>query len=430
MSRELKMEVTSVFDRNYDAYITQVVTNSGDSIIKVGDLLKIDDIREENYILKCNGDKLIEYKDKYRFIWNQGGSRSGKSISILQLLILIALQEKKKITICRKTLTACKQIKEDFFNLLNEYDLYTSGKHNKMENSFTFYNGSSVEFIGVDNDLKLRGMKRDILFCNEVNELDFDEWLQLNLRTSGKIICDFNPSDPEHFIYDLMKQENSVVIKSTYKDNPFLTRDQIEYIENLINVDHNYYLVYVMGQIPTSTTRVYNHFKQFIDEPINIDTTIYGLDIGFNHPSAMVECKFIDNRVYVRELIYERNLTSVDLINRIKNLGIDKNRDFYVDSARPDIIEDLRRAGFYKVRGADKQVVEGIDSVKSMEVFIHHESINLWKEYKLYSWKSNGDIISDKEVVKEMDDALDALRYGVFSYKKNKKVSKRSWYIG
>jgi phage terminase large subunit len=143
---------------------------------------------------------------------------------------------------------------------------------------------------------------------------------------------------------------------------------------------------------------------------------------------ALVESKFIDNRVYVKELIYESGLTTNDLIMKMELIGVDKKRNIWVDSARPDVIEDLRRKGF-KAFPADKAVKEGIDSVKSMEVFVHIESVNLWKEYKTYSYKTDGDRILD-EVVKMNDDGVDSLRYSVHSHKKHKKITKRSFYIG
>lgn len=388
MSRELELKVTNVFERNQNAF--------------------------EN--------------DKYRYVINQGGSRSGKSIAILQLLIITAISENKRITIVRKTLASAASIIEDFFGLLFKYEIYGLGTHNKTKNTFTFSNGSVVEFLGADNDLKLRGRKRDILFCNEVNELDFEEWLQLVMRTTGKIICDFNPSETEHFIYDVLKEEDSILIKSTYKDNPFLTDYQIQYIEDLIKVDINYYKIYALGEIPTSETRIFTHFKQFVDE-LNIEEMSYGLDIGFNHPTALVESKFIDNKVYVKELLYESGMTSNDLINRMILMGLNKNCNIYVDSARPDIIEDLRRNGFYKAVGADKKVKEGIDMMKSLEIYIHINSNNIMREYKLYNWKIVKEVVTD-EPIKLHDDALDAIRYSIYSHKIKTRKSKRSFILG
>lgn len=356
-----------------------------------------------------------------RFIINQGGSRSSKSISILQCLIVIGMQKKLDISIVRKTLPSVKSIMKDFFDLIIDYGIYNKSNHNKSNSSYTFNNGTFFEFFGADNDQKLRGKKRDILFCNEANELDQSEFVQLVLRTTGKVFIDFNPSDTDHFIYDIINDDKSILIKSTYKDNPFLLKEQIEYIEDLIKVDENYYKIYALGERPTSTTRIYSHFKQYTEEPIEYDSIIYSCDVGYNHAMVLLESKFIGNRVYVKELVYQSKLTVNDFIKIVKELNLDKSNGFYIDSARPDVIEEFQREGFYRATGANKNVKEGIDSVKSMEVFIHIESINIMKEYRLYSWKMNKEELLD-DPVKLYDDALDALRYAVYSFKVNKPI--------
>lgn len=377
---DLKIEATNVFERNWQAYNNKDI----------------------------------------RYIANQGGSRSSKSFSILQCLIIIALKEKKKITIVRKTLASCKTIMDDLFELLIEYDLYDRDRHNKSSSTYDFENGSQFEFIGVTDVLKLRGKKRDILFCNEVNELIREEWVQLMLRTSGKVFLDFNPSDTDHFVYDLVKDDNAILIKSTYLDNPFLQKDQVDYIKNLINVDENYYKIYTLGEKPTSTSRVYTHFKQYMDEP-QIEDISYGLDFGFTHPTCLVESKFIDNKVYVKELIYESGLTAQDLINKMNTLPINRSKKIYCDYARPEMIEELKRAGF-RAELAKKDVKPGIDKVKSIEVLIHNDSINLWREYRLYSWKVINDIVTE-EIVKLNDDGMDSLRYSIYSHLKSNKFN-------
>ena len=358
------------------------------------------------------------FNNDYRFIVNQGGSRSSKTYSIIQLLIVLCLKNKLAISIVRQSFPSLRSsVMRDFFEILKDMKIYDESQHQKTEHIYRFKNGSVVEFFSTDSEQKIRGRKRDILYCNEGNELSFEVFNQLVLRTSGKVFIDFNPSDTEHWIYDLINQENTILIKSTYKDNPFLERSQVDYIENLINVDENYYKVYALGEKPTSQTRIYTHFKQYMDELI-LDDFCYGLDFGFNHPTALLQTSFIDNKVYVKELIYKSNLTTADLIREMNNLNLDKRKPFYCDSARPEVIEELRRSG-YNSKSADKQVKEGIDKVKSIEVFIHYESLNILKEYKLYSWKTDKERILD-EPVKENDDALDALRYSIYSHHKNK----------
>jgi phage terminase large subunit len=360
------------------------------------------------------------YNSDKRFIVNQGGSRSSKTYSLCQLMIVICLKGKIGVSIVRKSFPSLRgSILRDFIYILKEMNIYNEMSHNKTEQVYNFSNGSWVEFFSSDNEQKLRGRKRDILYCNEGNELGFDEFNQLVMRTTGKVFIDFNPSDTEHWIYDLIKQDNCDLIKSTYKDNPFLTKDQVEYIENLINVDDNYYKIYALGEKPISESRIYSHFKQY-NEEINHKDFCYGLDFGYNHPCALVQTWFSGNKVYVKELIYKQKLTTSDLVNEMKNLNLDRSKIIYCDSARPDVIEELRRNGFSKAQLSDKNVKQGIDKVKSMEVYTHFESTNLWKEYRLYSWKTDKDRILD-EPIKLNDDGLDAMRYAIYTHHKSVK---------
>lgn len=359
---------------------------------------------------------LEAYKDDYIYIINQGGTRSSKSYSILQVLIYLALTEPDlSISIVRGTFPATRVIMKDFFDILRSLDIYTPKRHNKTEHRFSFPNGSYIEFFAIVGEQNLKGRKRDILYCNEANEIGFEEFMQLKMRTSGKTFIDFNPSDTEHWIYDLAKTDESKLIKSTYLDNTFLGKDQIAYIENLINVDENYYKIYTLGEPPTATTRIYSHFKLYSELP-EIKETIYGLDFGYNHPTAMVKVMYSnDGRIFIEELLYKSGLTVTELINEVKFIVTDM-KTVYCDSARPEIIDELRR-NHINARGSDKNVKAGIDTVKSSEIYMDVNSVNLQKEYRAYSWKShNGKIID--EPVKLKDDLMDALRYPIHTHKK------------
>ena len=361
---------------------------------------------------------LKAFEDGKRFIVNQGGSRSSKTYSIIQLLIFLCLTKPKlQVSIVRKSFPSLRgSVLRDFLEIMNNLNIYNEDKHNKTEQIYRFDNGSTLEFFSIDNAQKVRGRKRDICYCNEGNELIFDDFQQLSLRTTSTIFIDFNPSDSEHFLYDLLKDERSILIKSTYKDNIYLSKEIITEIENLINVDENYYKIYALGERPIATTRIYSHFKQYVDEP-EIDDWCYGLDFGYNHPAVLVKVKWSGDKIYLEEKIYETKLTINELINKVASI-VDDGKTIYCDSARPDIIEELRRVGIKAIM-SNKQVKEGINEVKSNEVFVHVDSTNVWKEYKLYSWKSKGDLIFD-EPIKMNDDAMDAIRYAIFTHKKKK----------
>lgn len=360
--------------------------------------------------------------EQIRFIVNQGGSRSSKTYSILQLLIVLCLQNKNlKVSIVRETFPSLRaSVMRDFFEILKNMDVYSDKQHSKSENIYTFLNGSSIEFFSTDSEQKIRGRKRDILYLNEGNEIPFDVYNQLVMRTSGKIFIDFNPSDTDHYLYELIENDDAQLIKSTYKDNVFLSQEQKDYIENLISVDENYYKVYALGERPTSTSRIYSHFQQYDIEPQQFEDISYGLDFGFSHPTALIQVKYVGNRVYVKEIMYQSGLTSTDMIRKFGEMGIDRSVSMYCDSARPEIIEELRRSGYNKAMAANKNVKPGIDRIKSLEVFIHHESINIWKEYRNYNWRVVKDNITE-EPVKLNDDALDAMRYAIYSHMKSVK---------
>jgi phage terminase large subunit len=371
---------------------------------------------------------LKAYENNWRYIINCGGSRSSKSYSLMQLFIYICITEPgTSISIVRKSFPSLRDSAlRDFKELMSDYGMYDVNKHNKTEQRYEFDNKSSINFFSVDDSKKVKGRKRDICYCNEINELTYDDFQQLALRTSKCLFLDFNP-DTDHFIYELMKRDNAITIKSTYKDNIFLGKEIVDEIENLINVDHNYYLIYALGEKPIPNTKIYTHFKEY-DNDVILDDWCYGLDFGYNHPSALVKVGQYDEDIYVEELLYMNKLTSADLIKEMNKLNIDKRKIIWADYARPEIIEDIKRAG-YNVKEANKAVADGIMSVKMSNIYLHKESINAWREYKSYFWKTNKDIILD-EPVKINDDIMDAMRYAIHSMDRRDKKKYNIKFLG
>jgi phage terminase large subunit len=357
-----------------------------------------------------------------RFVVNVGGTRSSKTYSLCQMFIVYALQNPNKIiSIVRKTFPALRSsVMRDFFEIMKELNLYDEKYHNKTENIYTFPNGSIIEFFSLDDAQKIRGRKRHLLWANESNELTFEDFNQLNFRTEDKLFFDFNPSDTEHWLYDVLERPDAVKIHSTYKDNSFLPTSLIKEIEELIKVDQDYYNIYALGLPSKSTHTVYNHHKFYLDKP-ECKETLIGLDFGFTHPTAMIRCDFRENEVYVKELIYESYLTTPELITKVKDKlaaeGLPINTTIVCDYARPEIIAELNSAGLNCVN-AIKNVKEGIDAVKSKILMVDDLSLNIKKELANYKWKSQGERLLD-EVIKLYDDAMDAMRYAVLYHKKN-----------
>jgi phage terminase large subunit len=355
-----------------------------------------------------------------RIIINQGGSRSSKSFSLVQLLIYIANTKKYSISMVSCAFPHLRRgVMRDFIVIMEDWNLYNPEKHTKTEHLYRFDNGSYIEFFSVDNALKVRGPGRDILFINEANLIDFDTFTQLALRTKVCVFIDFNPAEEFNYIYEKLEiREDAILIKSTYKDNPFLPHEQIKEIENLKNVDENFWRIYGEGERGHSEGVIYTHWQPYSKAVSGI--TVFGLDFGYNNPTSLVRCTEMDQDLYWKEEIYQSHLTTSDLIPMIKQI-VKSHETIYCDAAEPDRIEELKRAGI-KAVPANKNVTDGINFIKGRKLFIDSGSPNLLKEIKSYKFKDRGKSKSNEpeEPLKLNDHAMDAARYASISFKRAK----------
>lgn len=352
-----------------------------------------------------------------RFVINEGGSRSSKTYSLCQMVIVYCLQNPNKVvSIIRKTFPALRAtVMRDFLEILKDLDIYEKTNHNMSENIYRFPNGSIVEFFSVDDEQKIRGRKRDIAWCNEANELFYDDFTQLNMRTETKLIFDYNPSDSSSWLYELPKDE-SIIIKSTYKDNPFLPETIKRQIEDLKRTDEALYQIYALGEKAISKSNIYSNWTFIKHRPAKFTSYVYGLDFGYNHPTALMRVYWRDNDIFIEPVIYESYLTTTNLIEKMKILNVEENVEILADYSRPEIIQEMNNSGF-NVLNANKVVKKGIDNVKSFGVFCEEDQ-RIKKEYENYKWKKIGDNITD-EPIKLYDDAMDAVRYATTYIKEN-----------
>lgn len=331
---------------------------------------------------------------------------------------------------------------------MNNSNLYDQNAHRRTDRAYDYPSGSYIEFFSVDDSLKVRGPGRDILFVNELNLIDFDTFIQLLLRTKICAIGDFNPADEFHWIYDELLAEEVLrdgdiiwyrrkgakktdkpdvaFIKSTYLDNPFLPNEQIKEIENLKNVDSNFWRIYGEGERGHSEGVIYTHWQP--TSTTGIGNVVYGLDFGYNNPTAMVRVTENDKDLYWKEEIYQSHLTNSDLIPMIKQI-VKPHETVICDSAEPARIEELRRAGI-KAIPAVKNVKERIDFVKSRKLFIHSRSANLLKEIKSYKYMDQGKRVGNEPEVplKLNDHAVDAGGMASMYFKKPKTVFHSSFH--
>lgn len=356
------------------------------------------------------------YSGQYRCIVNQGSSRSSKTYSIVQLLITICQQEKKSISICGASLPHLKRgARRDFLEIMEDWGIFHEDSFNRTDNIYNFPNGAYIEFFGADDAGKVRGPGRDILFMNEANLVGEKVYRQLAIRTREIIFMDLNPADEESYVYTIADAPGNKFIHSTYKNNlKFITQEQVKEIESLKDADENLWRVFGLGLRGTSTSTIYKHWKPVKELPEG-GVEIYGLDFGFNNPTALVRVKLHDNDIYAEELLHRSQLTNQDLLGQLATLIPNKRVQMFADAAEPQRIEELYRAG-YNVKGADKSVKDGIDRIRRTRLFILNSSANLIKEIKSYKYMEDKEGKILEEPVKMNDHLLDAMRYAVHTY--------------
>ena len=351
-----------------------------------------------------------------KIVINQGGTRSGKTYSLLQLLIVKALSERGKVfTIVRKSLPSLKMTAmRDFMEILTNMGLYEEKYHNKSEHIYRL-NGNIIEFVSLDQPQKKRGARRNYLFCNEANELTWEDFFQLLVRTTETIYIDYNPSDDFHWIYDkLLTRDDVTFIKSTYLDNPFLDNSIVSEIERLKHTDEDYWRIYGLGERGQSKATIFTFVEEEVPESAKFLS--YGMDFGFtNDPTTLVAVYGDDHNLYAKELIYETNLTNRDISEKMKALGIDRRAEIFADSAEPKSIEELYRMGWNikpTKKGADS-INAGIDVLKRYK--LHITGVNFIKEMRNYKWveDKNGKLLN--KPIDAFNHAIDAFRYATFN---------------
>lgn len=358
---------------------------------------------------------------KKRFCVLQGAARSSKTWSIIQWVITKCVGEwagkKKIITISRKTFPALRaSVMRDFFEVLDSMGLYDETCHNKTIHEYKL-SGNLIEFVAVDQPQKVRGRKRDICWLNEANEFEYEDFFQFNLRTSEKVVMDYNPSDEFHWIYDkILTRDDCDFRIFTYRDNPFLSDSLRSEIERLKDEDDNLWKIYGLGERGTAQDLIYTNWDIIDTMPPVCEHYRYGLDFGYNHPSVLVLVGIKENDLFVKEIIYQTRLTNQDLIDLMFEKEVSKRIMIKADSAEPDRILEIEQAGFKisPVKKSKPAIKDRIDNIKRRRIHITKDSVNTIKEIKNYKWKRDtktNDILD--EPINFKDDAMKAMEYSV-----------------
>jgi phage terminase large subunit len=314
---------------------------------------------------------------------------------------------------------------------------WVADRYNKTDRVYTFANGSYIEFFSADSEGRVRGPRRNVLYINEANNISFETYYQLAIRTDGEVWLDYNPSNEFWTDTELDEDEDAVKLILTYKDNEALAPSIVKEIEKNrakaffneslegaalfaeANIKSSYWAnwwkVYGLGLTGSLEGVIFSNWSTVDAIPPGAKLLGYGQDFGFTaDPAAMVAIYEYEGKIIVDELIYQRGLINADLVKEYRRLGVKPGLPIYADKAEPKSIKEISGYGF-RITGADKgpdSVNFGIDLLQGLDLLITASSVNLIKELRTYLWdkdKKTGK--ATNAPIDANNHAIDALRY-------------------
>ncbi|MDP9080908.1 MAG: phage terminase large subunit [Bacteroidota bacterium] len=377
----------------------------------------------------------MNYLSDSQVVINQGGTSSGKTFSLMQLLFSIGCSAHNLvITVVGQDIPNLKagalrdaQSIENGWPLLQ---LMIKG-YNKSDRIYEFHNGSLIEFKSYDNAQDAKSGKRDYLFINEANGIAWDVYCELALRTRQKIFIDYNPNS-EFWVHDnLMGKPGVQVLISDHRHNPFLSAQTKQKIESLKEQDEEQWRVYARGLTGKITGLIFRNWFICDEIPENAKLIAAGLDFGFsNDQTGLVMVYKQGGELWVDELIYETGLTNTDISAKLTELKIGKNTEIVADSAEPKSIEELQRLG-WRITGAKKgadSVNNSIDILKRYRINVTRNSVNLRNELGRYKWRTDRAGRTLNEPVDSWNHLIDPIRYVALNKLQSPgRIKRKSW---
>lgn len=375
------------------------------------------------------------WDSKAKIQLHQGSARSGKSFALIQYLIVKAISETLLISVVRKTFPALRTSAiRDFKDIMRGMGLWDDNRWMATEHTYTFDNDSVIEFFSTDSAEKLKGLRRNILWIDEANELSSEQFMQLAIRTTGQIILSYNPSfSPKHWIIkELSVRDDVQTFITTYKDNPYLPLEQVRFIEKYKETNPRYWMTYGLGQFAVNEKQIYDF--EVVDD-FDFDTAefvCFGLDIGYvSDPTALIALWKSGDKIIVNEHIYQKGLITAEIISILKE-NVDSRDIIVVDSSEPRLIDEIKKGGFPLARGVKKgkdSVNWGIDLVKQHRIIVPKSNTNLIEELYSYEWVDDGNGGVTNTPVDANNHLLDAMRYAVMEQMNAKKINAGNYQI-
>lgn len=371
---------------------------------------------------------------KLRYLSNRvrivrGGTSAGKTICILAILIDYAIKNKgREISVVSESIPHLRRgALKDFLSIMNGMNRYDDKKFNKSILKYTFSNGSYIEFFSTDQPDKLRGARRTDLYINECNNVPFDSYQQLAVRTSGVIWLDYNPVSLFWADKELVGQDDSDFVTLTYRDNTSLPKSIVKEIEKAKDKAKqssywsNWWKVYGLGQVGSLEGVCIPDWKAIKEVPEDAKLMGYGMDFGYSiDPTTLVALYKWNNSYIFDELLSKKGMLNSNINQFLRNNQI--NDVIYADSAEPKSIAELVSYGnkVYPVSKGRDSIVYGINLINQNQILVTQRSKNLISELQGYIWMQDkqGNTLQ-KPNPTSGDHSIDAARYILVSTLEN-----------
>lgn len=370
-----------------------------------------------SYAITSATQKIHDLKKRIKVV--QGGTSAGKTIGILQVLIDRCQRDKpgEVTSVVSESFPHLKRgAIRDFLSILQAQNYFDDKRWNKTDYTYTFETGAILEFFSADQPGKVRGPRRKRLFINEANNVPFETFEQLEIRTLEEIYIDYNPTN-EFWVYEFVldKRNDADHIILTYKDNEALHQNIVNSIEQRKG-RKGWFQVYGLGLLGEVEGKIYKDWEIIDEVPREARLERRGGDYGYaNDPTALVNIYRWNGALVFDELAFRKGLSNKQIADIC--LNDDENVLTVMDSAEPKSNDELKSYGV-NVIGAPKgkdSVVHGIQLVQEQKIFVTKRSVNIIKEYRNYLWETDkeGRILNVPEHI--YSHSMDAIRYALAS---------------
>lgn len=360
--------------------------------------------------------KLSKLKKRIRGI--SGGTSASKTVSILMILIDYAQTHKDElISVVSESFPHLKRgAIRDFLNIMEGNQYFEPARWNKTDFTYTFSTGCKIEFFSADQPGKVRGPRRQVLFINEANNISYETYTQLEVRTSKIIWLDWNPVMEYWWYTEVAPIQDHDFIILTYLDNEALEKTVVDAIESRRG-NKNWWQVYGLGQLGEVEGKIFTDWAIIDEIPHEARLERYGLDFGYsNDPTAIVAVYKYNGGIILDEIMYQKGLSNKQIADILLNQS---SAITIADSSEPKSIDEIVSYGVnilpsQKGKGS---VLQGIQYVQDQRVSVTKRSLNIIKEYRNYLWETDKDGKILNEPIPIFNHAMDAIRYALESFR-------------